>query len=54
MILGITPEELAENKYPMPKVFCRIKREAILEKRRLYIERLNAEFNSNKEAANQR
>lgn len=34
-------EILAEERYPLPKTCCRIKREAILEKRRLYIQRLN-------------
>lgn len=34
-------EILAEQRYPLPKTCCRIKREAILEKRRLYIQRLN-------------
>jgi hypothetical protein len=39
--LQTTLETLAEDRYPLPKTCCRIKKEAILEKRRLYIQRLN-------------
>lgn len=39
--LQTTLEILAEERYPFPKTCCRIKKEAILEKRRLYIQRLN-------------
>jgi hypothetical protein len=39
--LQTTLETLDEDRYPLPKTCCRIKKEAILEKRRLYIQRLN-------------
>ncbi len=40
-------EQLAIERYPIPAKCCRLKLNAILEKRKIYIQRLNESYSNN-------
>jgi|VirMetMinimDraft_7_1064189.scaffolds.fasta_scaffold05517_2 hypothetical protein len=43
-------EKLAIERYPIPAKCCRLKLNVILEKRKLYIQRLNESYSNNNPA----